>query len=185
MRTRLALSFVAVVLLLTGCGLNPFARAHFDVDFTPTALGFEVDDQGRIVVASHVVQFNSRPGSLAAWVKGYEIRYLDPSGQPLNDGDSDMISTGAIDVFVPAGWTCSEPDPLWGCTINSPGASPSPQQSQPKGDFITLGARIVQRILEEEPVGARGEVRFRVEDSLGREFFTKPVTISIQYPVAN
>lgn len=184
MTSRYLLLVLGVATLLAGCGrISLIQSVDIGVAFEPTAFGYEVDDDGDINVASHVVTFTSRPGSMGATIEGYRIEYFDSSGNPLAEGDSILYDDGALDVIVPPGIECEEPDAFNRCSVNSSGASFAPVQAEPVGNFITLTSSVVIQHLMDDPTGARGDVYFYGVDDRGKNFTLGPIRVAIVNPV--
>lgn len=85
-------------------------------------LGYEVTPQG-ITVESRILQLSTRAGMPITNVTGYRVDYRDENGVLL--GRTSTVPQ-TLNITVPAGWTCAEPDPFLGCNAMSPGARPAP-----------------------------------------------------------
>lgn len=85
-------------------------------------LGYEVTPQG-IVVQSRNLALSTRPGMPITTVSGYRLEYRNESGALLGE-TSDIPQT--LNITVPAGYQCTEPDPVLGCNAMSTGARPAP-----------------------------------------------------------
>ncbi|MEX2502342.1 MAG: hypothetical protein WD336_08190 [Trueperaceae bacterium] len=171
----------SLLLLVAGCGLLDSVQP-FDVraGFTPTALGFEVDDKGEIEVPSHSIVFRSGSGSLGGVITGYEIEYLDASGNPILAGDSRLLSRGSLAHEVPAGIQCEASDP---CTATSADASFAAQPSEPLENFISLPGEIAIEQLVNPTTGARGIVTFHATTDNGSDV-SFDQEIAVTFPVA-
>ena len=123
MKRNIVLSFgiTAFLLLLSGCGINVL-NSHgvmFGVD--PAPLGYEVSDDG-IEIPSHLIKMHSRRGAMGATVRGYNVYYFNQAGEPIYLDDHVVYSKDSLNVYVPPGIRCDDPDEDVGCTIHSSGA---------------------------------------------------------------
>ncbi len=171
---------VALLLVVAGCGLlDPVQQFDVRADFTPTALGFEVDDDGGIEVASHSVVFHARAGSLGGVITGYEIEYLDASGNPIIAGDSALYSRGSLAHPVPAGVQCAESDP---CRVTSSDSTFVERLSEPRDNFISLPGEVAIEQLMNPTTGARGIVTFYATTHNGSDV-SFDQEIAVTFPV--
>ncbi len=182
MRSFLAFFSVVIILTLSACdnfSLVPIVdiTAHFE----PTVLGFEVEDDGTIVIASHILTFVARPGSIGARINGYDVEYLDPAGNPIRPGDSTLFSSGSLGVVVPPGLVC--PEDTIDCNINTPGVVFQSSSSDPVSNFVTLPGNVAIEVLRENYTGARAIFHFRATTDLNQEIDINTDPVSIQFPV--
>lgn len=189
-RYLLTTAAASALLLLAGCGqFGSFGDINITPDFTPSTLGFEaeVDDEGRVelLITSHVLFFNARPGSIGGRVDGYRVEYFDSSGAPINVGDSQLFSSGSLGIVVPSGIACaaSDADPTAACSINDLGARFATRESAPKSNFITLPAEIAIEVFVDSLVGGRADFYFDFTTDLNKEIELGPFQVSITYPV--
>ena len=199
------LALLGMGVLLAGCGADGIGSlASFDVDvgFTPTSVGFEVDDEGKITVPSHAVTFSSAAGSVGGVATGYDVVYYEQDGetyfltgtpteeQEQEDADreaSTFTSRGALAHPIPAGLVCVESVP---CRVSSPDASYQRVQSEPVSNVITLPGLLAREILDRagefltDPAGAAGvaEFTFYVTTDNGVEVEI-PAIVLFTYPV--
>jgi len=85
-------------------------------------LGYEVTPQG-ITVEARTLRLSTKPGMPTTTVTGYRVEYYDENGALVDQTSEEPQS---LNVTVPAGWQCPEPDPALGCNAMSPGARPAP-----------------------------------------------------------
>ncbi len=188
MKLRNVLILLGLAVILTACGtwyLTP--RADIAVNFNPPALGFEVDDQGQIIVASHVLSFQSRAGAIGATVNGYRIVYYDTAGNPINGTDSTLYGTGALGTDVPPGITCTaqQTDPTYRCSNADAGVSYKPGPIVAVSNVITLDSSVVQIMLADDQVGDWAEVFFEITDDLNRTSEIGPYEVALVVPVGS
>jgi hypothetical protein len=116
---RLNLLFaILAAFVLTACSV-PIPTFDVSVGFNPTAFGFEVTPSGP-EVASHLVTFRARSGSIGGTIEGYRIEFFNRDQGPLIEGDNVLFATGALNVDVKPGLTCAEyiADNTHRCTVN-------------------------------------------------------------------
>lgn len=163
---------VALIVALAACSA-PGADGRLSVRMEPTVdLGYEVDDTGAITVTTRTLIFRNGAGDAAATIDGVHAAFFDASGAlvgewtPFND----------LSIVVPAGFQCTAPDPVLGCTRTSPGAVAAPgQESAPElattqllsGDVATAHAMLGS------PIGWYGEFTFSGHDYRGPFEVTK------------
>jgi len=175
------LSLTAVLVLAACSGIPGLGGVDVEVGFTPTSLGFEVDDEGKIEVASHSVVFSSAPGSSAAVATGFDVTYYDQSGDPFlgTVAESTFTNRDAFAHSIPAGLVCVESVP---CRVSSPDSSFARVPSEPLANVVTLPAAIVQELLSSG--GAAGYADFTVfVTSDGGGDVGIPVRVQFTYPV--
>lgn len=186
MKIRLVFAIIGVSLLLSACGLSILPTADISAGFTPTALGFEVDDEGKITVAAHSVVFTARKGSIGATVTGYRIEFFNKDGNPLIANDNVINGWGALNADVPAGFMCDErlADATYRCTVNNTNVRYMPMNSAPVNNFVSLDAPFVDAILNLYQVGDYANVYFNVTDDLNRTFEVGPLQVPLAFPVS-
>lgn len=165
---------LASVLLLAACsGLPGTGGVDVAVGFTPTSLGFEVDDEGTPTVASHELVFSAAPGSSAAIATGFEVTYYDQAGEPLLETveESTFTNRDAFAHAIPAGLTCVESDP---CRMTSPDSSFERVASEPLANVVTLPEAIATQL--RDGGGVAGYVDFTV-------FVTSDAGRDVEIPV--
>ena len=202
------LLIAAFLLLLSGCGgyigsINTgLNRENIDLGINPVPLGFQydIDDDGvTFEIPSHTLFFTSRAGAIGATVEGYTIEFYDSSGNPLFPGDHVVNSTGALNTYVPAGLTCTNPLPIvtpnpngnqevLGCRFDSEGVryARGPAVNTPSGSFtpITIASADFDLLFRGGAVGAYADVYIYGTNDLGNDFRAGPFAIAIQVPQA-
>lgn len=117
---RLTLQVVAIaalVALLAACS-NP-AAGGMSVRLDPNGtLGYEGDASG-ITVSSRSLVFRNAPGDPQAVITGVQASYFSSNGVLV---ESWVSEPNSVSIVVPAGFTCTEPDPQFGCDALSAGA---------------------------------------------------------------
>ena len=175
-----SLSVLGLAALLAGCGINFFNGQGLVFSIETGALGYEVTQTG-ITVSERILHFRSTAGALGATVTGYTIEFFDQNGNVVNGGDN--ISQGSLNIFVPPGIQCDDPDDLTGCTANSPGATyaEGPEvQTQP---YQLLPAGVIFAHLNAlQPAGWYGDITFTGFTTTGSGFTTRPFRLAISPP---
>ena len=113
-----------LTLALSACSMfiPPETRLMFGM--LPTnELGYEVDDNGVITVESRTLQFTNPPGRPVTLITGYRVEFRDQNNNLVGQTSEEPQS---LNVTVPAGFQCNEPDEVLGCDATSEGARPSP-----------------------------------------------------------
>ena len=194
------LTAAVLLLLLSSCGINlGYNKPQIDLGISPLPLGFSVSpytpapgETVTFTIPSHVLSFASRAGAIGATVEGYTIEFYDSSGNPLFPGDSVVNSQGALNVYVPAGITCTQPLPVvggenLGCRFDSEGAryARGPLVTSPNGFFtpITIAYEVYKILFSGGAVGAYGDFYLYGTDDLNSAFRSGPYRMAIQVPV--
>ncbi|MDZ7707043.1 MAG: hypothetical protein U5J97_03940 [Trueperaceae bacterium] len=173
---------LASVLLLGACsGIPGLGGVDVEVGFTPTSLGFEVDDEGKITVASHTVVFSSAPGSSAAVATGFDVTYYDQDGDPFfgTVAASTFTNRDAFAHPIPAGLVCVESVP---CRATSPDASFARVQSEPLANVVTLPGAIAVELLARGDGAGYADFTVYVTSDGGGDV-ELPVRVQFTYPV--
>ncbi len=182
MRSFFALFSTVVILTLSACdNFSLVPIVDITAGFQPTVLGFEAQDDGTIVITSHVVTFTARAGSIGARINGYDVEYFDPAGNVILPGDGTLFSSGSLNASVPPGIVCPEDATV--CTINTPGVEWANVDSDPISNFFTLPADVAIEVLRNRYVGARAIFHFRATTDLNQEIEIDTDPIAIQFPV--
>lgn len=141
--TRKALFTIFIALagaLLAGCGTLTLTsqQLQFALEGSGT-LGYEATPG--IVVETRNMRFRNASGAPGVTLTGYQIEYFDASGAEVKPGDN--MGQVSMNLFVPPGIQCDEPDPVTGCTVLSEGwrIAPGPQVITTEG-FNLLPAGI-------------------------------------------
>jgi len=173
---------LASVFLLGACsGIPGLGGIDVDVGFTPTSLGFEVDDEGTITVTSHSVVFSAAPGSSGAVATGFDVTYYDQDGDPFlgTVAASTFTNRDAFAHAIPAGLACVESVP---CRVSSPDSSFVRVASEPLSNVVTLPGAIAVELLSSG--GAAGYADFTIfVTSDGGGDFELPVRVQFTSPV--
>lgn len=104
----------AAVLSLAACSTTPANSATVLFGLSPVnELGYEVDSSGGITIESRNMQFRNYAGMPVAYITGYRVDYYDQSNALL--GRTPTISQ-SLNIVVPPGFMCEEPDPVLGCS---------------------------------------------------------------------
>ena len=119
---RLSLQVVAatvLVALLAACS-SP-AHGGMSVRLDPVGtLGYSGDaNVPSVTVQSRNLVFRTAPGDPEAIITGVQANYCASNGVLV---ESWISEPNSVSIVVPAGFTCSEPDPVHGCDVMSPGA---------------------------------------------------------------
>lgn len=170
------------MLLLAACsGIPGLGGVDVEAGFTPTSLGFEVDDEGTIEVASHSVSFSAAPGSAGSVATGFDVTYYAQNGDPFlgTIAASTFTNRDAFAHPIPAGLACVESAP---CRVSSPDSSFVRVASEPLGNFVTLPGAIAVELLSSG--GAAGYADFTIfVTSDGGGDVEVPVRVQFTYPV--
>lgn len=105
MKAKVIALVFSIVLLLAGCtGLTgPSVSAHI----SGGQIGYEVDDEGKIIIFQSQVTFFNQAGAPPARVVGYSVRFSNMSGNSI-PGLEPLTGEDNIVALVPAGIFCSE-----------------------------------------------------------------------------
>ena len=193
-RIFLAFFLMVVIVTLSACdNLSGIPTVAITAHFEPTTLGFEVDDNGAITVAAHAITFVNRPGAIGAIIRGYDVEYLDPAGNPILPGDSILRSSGSLGVTIPPGFICVDQDNAvieTNCDINIgsriAGARYVTQSSEslPASNFITLPGPVAIEVLRQNYTGARALFHFNATTDLNEDITIDIAPVAIVFPVA-
>lgn len=113
-----------LMLALSACSMfiPPETRLMFGM--LPTnELGYEVDSSGVITIESRNLQFTNPPGMPVTMITGYRAEFRNQNNTLLGQTSETPQS---LNVTVPAGFQCDEPDEVLGCNGMSEGARPAP-----------------------------------------------------------
>ncbi len=185
MRSFLAFFSTVVILTLSACdNFSVVPIVDITANFQPSVLGFEVNNNGTIVITSHVLTFVARPGSIGARIDGYDVEYLDPAGNVILPGDGTLFSSGSLGVIVPPGLACpTDGDPIVDCNINTPGVVWASSSSEPVSNFFTLPGNVAIEVLRQNYTGARAIFHFRATTDLNQEIEIDTEPVAIAFPV--
>ncbi|MFA5551512.1 MAG: hypothetical protein WDA03_07820 [Trueperaceae bacterium] len=177
---RLLLQVVAatvMVALLAACASPADGRMMVRLDPVGN-LGYEVSG-GNITVETRSLVFRNFPGEPVAAITGVEAAFYSSNGVIA---EMWIAEPNSLNIVVPAGFTCTEPDPLTGCTGLSAGAMqdfgmPSVVD---EGMLQLLPVAVVQAHLA-SPLGSSswwGEFTFHGNNAYGAFQFTRPFYIT-------
>ena len=91
---------LASLLALSACS-DVFLQQPYRVLLDPAQLGYEVDEQGRIIVVGNNAYVQVAPGAPGGFLERYEYQAVDDSGNEVFAGSSS--GSGFVAVEVPAG----------------------------------------------------------------------------------
>lgn len=184
--SRYSFLIILMMMLLSACSFSFFPARDIAVGFEPTALGFEVDDEGGVVVASHSVTFNARHGSIGATIEGYRIDFFDKDGNPKLVDDETLYASGALNADVKPGLRCDEgvSDETYRCTINDSNVKYVTGPSISVSNFINLDEPMVEELLLSNENGDYAHIFFYGHDDLNRFFEAGPYEVATVVPVA-
>lgn len=119
------LPVLALAVTLSACSMFAAPNANrLLFGLTPTnELGYEVSTGGEITIKNRNMVISTRAGSPVTTVTGYHVEYYNASGALIGATYDDPRS---LNITLPAGFTCTAPDPVLGCTSLSAGARPGP-----------------------------------------------------------
>ncbi|MDZ7800074.1 MAG: hypothetical protein U5K81_04680 [Trueperaceae bacterium] len=171
MRATLAplLAFLLAA-LLAGCGINTELDAFdAEVGFQPTSLGFEVDDEGKIEITSHVVTFNVAPGSVGGVVTGYDVAFFDNLGEPFIGSvdeenpqeveDHEFTVRDSMSQRLPPGRVCTgagEQPPSDPCRASSPDVTYQWVTADPISNVVTLPGLVASELVSRADTNGDG-----------------------------
>lgn len=163
---------IALIVALAACSA-PGADGRLSVRMEPTnPFGYEVDDTGAITITTRTLIFQNAAGEAAATIDGVHVAFFNASGALVGEWTPD----NALGIVVPAGFQCTAPDPVIGCTATSTGAFAAPgQESNPVGATTQLlsGDVASAHALLGSPTGWYGELTFSGRDYRGAFEVTK------------
>ena len=104
MKKWLILGTLLIAGALTSCGLEFGFKQYYHVNLSPDMWGFEIDNQGRIIVVGNQAQVLAAPGAPEGQLERIEVHYYDGAGQEIDVGDSTYVAN--FPVPIPAGIVC-------------------------------------------------------------------------------
>jgi len=174
-------AFVATVVLAACTTEVTSDRLQFALSDSGT-IGYEVDDQGRLTVQGRNLRFRNGAGAYGVTISEYRIAYFDQVGNPIDlDGSSQV---GSVNLYVPPGIQCDEPDEVYGCQLGDPGwrFAPGAEVVSPQSYQLMPAGLAFAHIAAGYPVGWYAEIEFDGFDTLGQSFTTTPYLVSITAP---
>lgn len=172
---------LVVALSLSACSMffPPETRLMFGM--LPTnEFGYEVNSSGEITVETRQFQFTNPAGMPVAHVTGYRAEFRDHLGTLLG---RTSLEPQPLNVTVPAGFQCSDPDPTLGCNAMSEGARPGPgiPAVGPTIGSQLLNADIIEaHILAGMPTGWYADITFFGHNAYGE--FEETYRVNITAP---
>lgn len=178
MRPQFAALTIALAALLAGCGVVGVAGARLRADISPTQLGFEIDDEGTIVIVANNVSFRNAPSAAEATITGYEVRYFADNGQELIGANSELVNHH-LAIQVPAGYVCATGEDVAFCDLGN--RIPTTRFSEPQ-PFIMVHGQIAIAIVNNNLPRVRAVITFFADQGMLRVEWSEEITIT--YPVA-
>jgi len=173
---------VAVALLLAACSAPvTSSRLQFALSDSGT-IGYSVSPTGALTVQGRNLRFRNAAGAYGVTITEYRIAYFDEVGAALFfDGSG---QAGSVNLFVPAGIQCEEPDEVYGCNLGDPGwrFAPGAEVVSPQSYQLMPAGLAFEHIGAGYPIGWYAEIEFDGFDTLGRAFTTAPYLLAITAP---
>jgi hypothetical protein len=183
MKRALTLVTGAILLtLLAACTtVVTDSRLQFSLSESGT-LGYEIDDEGVITVESRILRFRNAAGAYGVTITQYTISFFNTAGGPLSLDNN--TQTNSVNLFVPPGIQCTEPDPVYGCAVGDAGwrFAPGAEVVSPQSFQLLPGAVAIAHATSGFPVGWYAEIEFKGFDTLNRSFTTAPYFLTITAP---
>lgn len=176
------LPVLALAVALSACSMFAAPNANrLLFGLTPVnELGYEVSTSGEITIATRTLVLSTRAGGPVTTVTGYHIEYYNASGSLVGATYDDPRS---LNVTLPAGFLCDEPDPVVGCNSLSEGARPGPgiPVELPAGTVQLLNVDIAQQhIAAGYPTGWYAAVTLFYDNAFGA--FSQTYNVAIVAP---
>jgi hypothetical protein len=170
-----------IALVLSACSmfLPPETRLMFSM-LPANELGYEVDQNGNIEVESRQFQFSNPAGMPQAVITGYRAEFRDQLGTLLG---RTSLEPQALNIIVPAGFRCDEPDEVLGCNSMSPGSRPAPgyPAAGPTISSQLLNADIALKHIDADmPTGWYADITFYGHNAYGE--FEETYRVNIVAP---
>jgi hypothetical protein len=187
---RKAVFFLIIMItgtLLSGCGLLTLTsqRMQFTLDPSGT-LGYTATPE--ITITERNMKFRNAAGATGLQLTGYKIYYYDAAGNEIDPSAAN--AGGSLDIFVPPGIRCDDPDEELGCTILSEGAVIQPgYEAITTEGYNLLDVGVAQRHLDTLMTTGFNDIHWYAEivfygfalDS-GASFETTPYQVKIAPP---
>lgn len=166
---------------LAACAMfvPPETRMSFGM-LPANELGYEVDSSGAITVEARTLVFSNPAGMPATSITGYRLAYFNQSGALLGQTPSTPQS---LNIYVPGGFQCTEPDPVLGCNLQSEGSRPAqgPTSTSEALQSQLLNADIVNmHIAAGFPTGWYADITFYGHGAAGE--FQETYRVNIMAP---
>ena len=171
----------ALVGLLAAC-TTTVTPGRLQFTMSPTGnLGYEVDED-TITITSRNLVFRNTAGQVGVTLTGLLVEFFDENDAAAPAGDNSMVIS--LNVYVPPGIQCLEPDPVLGCTMLSDGArfAPGPQVETEQGYQLLPATVAVAHVLAGQPVGWHADLTFTGFTAIGQTFSSETYRVSITSP---
>lgn len=164
--------------LLSACGLSGIGGSTIQANLANGVLGFEVEDDGKIMIATSQIQFVNEPGGKEARIVGYEFTVMDDAGYELSPGL--QLRTEGPYIVVPSGFACNTAEN--GCINDGTDWQTAVYETEFYPFILTIAGH-VQHILEHDY--ARLRAVLTIEYTQGsRQVKRVSKEIPITYPVS-
>jgi hypothetical protein len=177
-----AATAIALVGLLAAC-TTEVASSRLQFTMSPSGnLGYEVSSSGEITIASRNLVFRNAAGEVGLTLTGALIEFFDENDAPVTAASNAHVIS--LNVFVPPGIQCDEPDPVLGCTLASAGArfAPGPQVVTPEGYQMLNGLVAIEHIVAGQPTGWYADITFSGFTAIGQTFTSEPYRVGVVVP---
>lgn len=135
---RLASLLIALAVLSACSTFTPAQPDRLMVGLSPTnELGYEIDASGVITIKSREFVVSTKAGMPVTNVTGYSIAYFDELDVAIGGSSLDPQT---LNITVPAGLVCDNPQPGFGCNASSENVRPGPG---PVVDVPGLGSQLL------------------------------------------
>jgi hypothetical protein len=187
LKMGLGLAATSLMLGLAGCNFNSLKgpTATIRAVITP-AVGFFVNDMGKIIITSPSVRFQAAAGSMGAIITGYEATVLDSTSTPVLD-DPKIINKDGLNIRVAPGIQCAISSSESECSWSSKDAkvAPGTPSAAFNAPFLPADAAIAYWNEFREGNGTTGwrvRITFKGVDDNGNLFSWKQDP-NIQFPL--
>jgi hypothetical protein len=172
----------ALVGLLAAC-TTTVTPSRLQFTMSPTGnLGYEVSSSGEITVTARNLVFRNSAGQVGVTLTGLLIEFYDEADAAAPVGDNANVIS--LNVFVPPGIQCLEPDPVIGCTMQSEEwrFAPGPQVTTVEAyQLLPIGV-VIEHISAGQPVGWHADLTFTGFTAIGQSFTSDTYRVSIAPP---
>ena len=178
----LVIGAFVVTLLLSACTTEVASdRLQFSLSDSGT-IGYELDDEGQLTVEGRNLRFRNGAGAYGVTISEYRIAFFDQAGAPIDAGGSSQV--GSVNLYVPPGIQCDEPDVVYGCKLGDPGwrFAPGAEVVSPQSYQLMPAGLALAHVAAGFPVGWYAEIEFDGFDTVGQSFTTAPYLVSITAP---
>jgi len=172
----------ALVGLLAAC-TTTVTPSRLQFTMSPTGnLGYEVSTTGEITVTARNLVFRNTAGQVGVTLTGLLIEFYDANDAAAPPGDNANVIS--LNVYVPPGIQCDQPDPVLGCTMQSAGArfAPGLQVTTPEAYQLLPVGVVLAHIGAGQPVGWHADITFTGFTAIGQAFTSETYRVSIAPP---